>query len=120
MRFSNTKSMRGKLPGRVKYHPMIEIPDLKTMLEKFESRLSSVLDYDSFEYLYPELAVHLCVGRLERHRCSYTIKTAERQRGEIVMTRKTPFMESELQLFERHLAVLAYQLEGERPSSSHT
>ena len=64
------------------------------------SRLSKIVEFDSFSYKNEREGVSVSIGSLESHKCSYKIKDDGAYCGEFILTRNAPFMEEELMIIE--------------------
>jgi hypothetical protein len=81
-------------------------------LVRFGSRLAGVLNYASFEYECLEIMQRTVIGERQPHTCSYDLCIGEGiSLGEIIVSRATPFRESELLVLETCLSDLCLQLQ---------
>ena len=76
------------------------------LVSLFASDLGSLMTYDSFRYRHPERGIEVALGAETTHSCSYRITRDGDFLGEILLSRKLPFKESELQQLERCLGAL--------------
>ncbi|PCI81648.1 MAG: hypothetical protein COB20_01465 [SAR86 cluster bacterium] len=64
------------------------------------SRLSKIVEFDSFAYENETEGVSVSIGSMESHKCSYKIKDGGIYCGEFTLTRNAPFLEEELMIIE--------------------
>ena len=64
------------------------------------SRLSKIVEFDSFSYANEIEGVNVSIGSVELHKCSYKIKDGGAYCGEFTLTRNAPFKEEELMIIE--------------------
>ncbi|MBL4581007.1 MAG: hypothetical protein JKY29_04235 [Gammaproteobacteria bacterium] len=64
------------------------------------SRLSKIVEFDSFSYENEIEGVSVSIGSMEPHKCSYKIKDGGAYCGEFTLTRNAPFKEEELMIIE--------------------
>lgn len=72
------------------------------------SRLSKIVEFDSFLYESQREGVSVALGTLATHKCCYKIKEAGRTRGEFTLTRNTPFKEEELMIIETAMSSIIH------------
>ncbi|MFT7472296.1 MAG: hypothetical protein ACI8XU_002194 [Kiritimatiellia bacterium] len=72
------------------------------------SRLSKIVEFDSFSYENEREGVSVLIGSLESHKCSYKIKDDGAYFGEFTLTRNTPFMEEELMIIETAMSSIIH------------
>lgn len=64
------------------------------------SRLSKIVEFDSFSYENQREGVSVSLGSAESHKCSYKLKDGGVYCGEFTLTRHLPFKEEELMIIE--------------------
>ena len=72
------------------------------------SRLSKIVEFDSFAYENAREGVSVALGSIETHKCSYKMKDASAYCGEFTLTRHTPFKEEELMIIETAMASIIH------------
>ena len=83
---------------------------MEDLIGLFESEISEIVAYDSFEYEHSNNAIHIFRGTPKLHKCHYKINTANLELGQITLTRKSPFEEEEMLTVERALGALSIHL----------
>ncbi|PCJ40823.1 MAG: hypothetical protein COA71_09475 [SAR86 cluster bacterium] len=78
----------------------------------FETEISSIINYDSFEYKHLQKGNHVFRGTLQAHKCQYKIKGLGIELGLITLTRNKPFDEKEMLLIEKALGALSIHLKN--------
>jgi len=74
------------------------------------SNLYESVGYDSLNFKNDALAIELRFGQPATHGIHYNLHTDTDNFGELVLTRDTPFTESELEVVEKGLTILAPNL----------
>ncbi len=64
------------------------------------SRLSKIVEFDSFSYENQREGISVSFGSIEAHKCGYKIKDEGVYCGEFTLTRNVPFQEEELMIIE--------------------
>ena len=72
------------------------------------SRLSKLVEFDSFSYENAREGVSVSLGSLESHRCSYKMKDEGAYCGELTLTRHVPLKEEELMIIETAMASIIH------------
>ena len=72
------------------------------------SRLSKIVEFDSFAYESQREGVSVALGAIATHSCSYKIKESGKTRGEFTLTRETPFKEEELMIIETAMSSIIH------------
>lgn len=72
------------------------------------SRLSKLVEFDSFSFDNPREGVSVSLGSVESHKCCYKIKDAGADCGEFTLTRNTPFKEEELMIIETAMSSIVH------------
>lgn len=72
------------------------------------SRLSKIVEFDSFSYENQSEGISVSIGSLESHKCSYKIKDGGTYCGEFTLTRNAPFMEEELMIIETAMSSIIH------------
>ncbi len=72
------------------------------------SRLSKIVEFDSFSYDNAREGVSVSLGSVESHKCSYKMKDAGAECGEFTLTRHSPFKEEELMIIETAMASIIH------------
>jgi hypothetical protein len=83
---------------------------LEDLIGLFASEISDLVVYDSFEYENRQNAIHIFIGMPKLHKCSYKLNISNMEFGLLTLTRKTPFMDTELNLLEGALGALIIHL----------
>jgi len=72
------------------------------------SRLSKIVEFDSFSYENQREGVSVSFGSKESHKCSYKIKDGGAYCGEFTLTRNAPFKEEELMIVETAMSSIIH------------
>ncbi|MEX0963828.1 MAG: hypothetical protein WDZ52_07310 [Pseudohongiellaceae bacterium] len=72
------------------------------------SRLSKIVEFDSFSYENQREGVSVSFGSTEAHKCSYKIKDDGAYCGEFTLTRNAPFKEEELMIIETAMGSIVH------------
>ncbi len=72
------------------------------------SRLSKIVEFDSFSYENQREGVSVSFGSVESHKCSYKIKDGGAYCGEFTLTRNAPFKEEELMIVETAMSSIIH------------
>jgi hypothetical protein len=72
------------------------------------SRLSKIVEFDSFSYANEREGISVSIGSMESHKCSYKIKDDGAYCGEFTLTRNAPFMEDELMIIETAMSSIIH------------
>ena len=72
------------------------------------SRLSKIVEFDSFAYENEREGVGVSFGSIEAHKCSYKIKDEGAYCGEFTLTRNAPFQEEELMIIETAMSSIIH------------
>ena len=82
--------------------------DLDTIISLFDKEISKVLSYDGMFYLHQGVHCDIQLGRRSHHACNYRLEINGVWLGEITLTRRTKFTDSDTLLFEDLLCKLIY------------
>lgn len=83
---------------------------MKELIGLFANEIGEIVNFDSFEYENSQEGIHIFDGFLKLHKCSYKIKSAGKDLGQITLTRRDPFVEDEMIVVERALGALSIHL----------
>ncbi|MCH8134683.1 MAG: hypothetical protein IIB77_01740 [Proteobacteria bacterium] len=83
---------------------------MKELIALFASEIGEIVNFDSFEFENSQAGIHVFDGFLKLHKCSYKIKSSGMDLGQVTLTRRTPFDEEEMIIFERALGALSIHL----------
>jgi hypothetical protein len=72
------------------------------------TRLSKIVEFDSFAYENQREGVSVSLGSVETHKCCYKINDAGSACGEFTLTRHTPFKEEELMIIETAMSSIIH------------
>lgn len=72
------------------------------------SRLSKIVEFDSFAYENAREGVSVALGSMESHKCSYKMRDDGSYCGEFTLTRHSPFKEEELMIIETAMASIIH------------
>lgn len=72
------------------------------------SRLSKIVEFDSFSYENDGEGISVSIGSTELHKCSYKITDGGADRGEFTLTRNAPFKEDELMIIETAMSSIIH------------
>ena len=72
------------------------------------SRLSKIVEFDSFAYENQREGISVAFGSIESHKCSYKIKDEGVYCGEFTLTRNAPFQEEELMIIETAMSSIVH------------
>jgi len=72
------------------------------------SRLSKIVEFDSFSYENEGEGISVSIGSLESHKCSYKLNDDGVYCGEFTLTRNSPFMEEELMIVETAMSSIIH------------
>ena len=72
------------------------------------SRLSKIVEFDSFAYENEREGISVSLGSVETHKCGYKMKDEGSYCGEFTLTRHTPFKEEELMIIETAMASIIH------------
>lgn len=72
------------------------------------SRLSKLVEFDSFSYENDREGISVSIGSIEAHTCAYKMKDDGSYCGEFTLTRHTPFKEEELMIVETAMASIIH------------
>lgn len=72
------------------------------------SRLSKIVEFDSFSYENEREGVSISIGSKESHECSYNLKDGGAYCGEFTLTRNAPFKEEELMIIETAMSSIIH------------
>lgn len=83
---------------------------LEDLIGLFASEIGDLVVYDSFEYENSQNAIHVFIGTPKLHKCHYKLNISNMEFGQLTLTRKTPFQDSEMNLLEGALGALVIHL----------
>lgn len=83
---------------------------LEELLPIFEKQLSQIIHFDSFHYHHQPLNCHIDHDDQRHHRCNYSLDLNGQDLGELSLTRRHKFSDSQLALLEEVLCLLIYPL----------
>jgi hypothetical protein len=83
---------------------------LEDLIGLFASEIGDLVVYDSFEYENRQNSIHVFIGTPKLHKCHYKLNICNMEFGQLTMTRKTPFSDSEMNLLEGALGALIIHL----------
>lgn len=72
------------------------------------SRLSKIVEFDSFAYKNEREGISVALGSVEAHTCVYKMKDEGTYCGEFTLTRHTAFKEEELMIIETAMASIIH------------
>lgn len=84
--------------------------DLSELLSLFQQQLQQVLKFDSYHYHHDDIAFAFDSSSQSHHSCHYALELNGHFLGDISLTRRKVFSETELQLFESLLSLVVYPL----------
>ena len=84
--------------------------DLDTIIGLFEKEIKKVLNYDSLHYQHQGAQSDIVIGKKSHHSCNYRLEMNGTWLGEITLTRRTKFSDSDTLIFEDLLCKLVYPI----------
>lgn len=84
--------------------------EIEMLIKLFVREAKAIIDFDSLTFQNPGLNIQYIVGKKQRNSCSYGLDLERESMGEVIVTRKRAFDETELQLLEKSLCALLYPL----------
>lgn len=94
-----------ELPGLLQTTLMLD-----ELISIFQSQISQVLLFDSFHYLNKALNSQIDQGEQRHHRCHYKLEMNGEYLGDLTLTRRHKFTDSQVTLLEDMLCLLVYPL----------
>lgn len=82
--------------------------DLDEVIELFHKEISKAFSYDSLHYQHQDVHCNISTGRRSHHTCNYRLEMNGIFLGELTLTRRTKFNDTDLQLLEDLLCKLIY------------
>lgn len=83
---------------------------LEDLIGLFASEIGDLVVYDSFEYENRQNSIHVFIGTPTLHKVNYKINLGTMEFGQLTLTRKEPFQDSEMNLLESALGALIIHL----------
>lgn len=84
--------------------------DLDIIISLFEKEITEILDYDSLHYQHQGVQSDIMIGSKSHHSCNYRLEMNGVWLGEITLTRRTKFSDSDTLIFEDLLCKLIYPI----------
>ncbi len=106
--------MKGDHP--VAIHTTLPIEDL---IEIIEIEIRDRVQYDCFEFTGEPNGNLITYGTAQQHKCKYRINVAGKLFGRVALSRKTPFIETEIRLIESALGALIIHLNNAAEHQAH-
>ena len=91
-------------------HSLQTTLDVENLIELFSMESGKDIPHDGLVYRNPDLELELTVGKAARHKCNYRLLVAGHTLGELELSRRRRFTDTELQLIEYMLSSLLYPL----------
>lgn len=91
-------------------HSLQTTLDVENLIELFSTECAKDIPHDGLTYRNPNLEMELTVGKASRHKCNYRLLVAGHTLGELELSRRRRFSDTELQLVEYMLSSLLYPL----------
>jgi len=81
---------------------------LEDIISLFHKEMSKALDYDSLHYQHRGIHCDVNIGKRSHHSCNYRLEMNSHWLGELTLTRRKKFTDSDTQLLEDFLCKLIY------------
>lgn len=86
----------------------VSVFNMDERIHLLASRLSKIVEFDSFSYENEREGVSVSIGSMESHKCSYKIKDGGAYCGEFTLTKNVPFREEELMIIETAMSSIIH------------
>lgn len=99
------EKITARLPGMLQTTLILE-----DLISLFDQQIRLILEFDSFQYLHSSINCELQSDSPRHHRCHYKLEMNGQYLGDMTLTRRRKFADSEIELLEELLCLLVYPL----------
>ena len=84
--------------------------EIDKLIEVFDKEIQALIPHDSISFENKQQNIQVCLGKAEKHCCSYQLVVTAQTLGQLTFTRRKKFSEEETQLLESVICSLVYPL----------